>query len=74
MTIIAIIDGRPEIIGEIERSNVDVRTYIASEINQLLNNRTFMDSLAAFLPPDSASQARRPLLERRLRAIGEMTR
>ena len=69
--IIAIIDGRPEIVGEIERSSADVRTYIGSEVSQLLNNRTFMDSLSGFLNPDSASQARRPLIETRLRALTE---
>ncbi len=72
--IIAIIDGRPEINGEIERSSVDVRTYIASEISQLLDNKVFMESLSRFLNPDSASQARRPLLETRLGAIAEMMR
>lgn len=72
--IITIVDGRPELIGEIEHSSVDVRAFIAAQIGQLLGNRTFMDSLSGFLNPDSASQARRPLLERRLRAIAEMTR
>jgi len=67
--IVAIIDGRPEIIGEIERSAGDVRTYIRSEITKLLNNRTFMESLSGFLNPDAASQGRRALLEMRLRAI-----
>lgn len=50
----ATIDGRPEVIGEIERSSAAVRTYVAAEIDQLLNNRTFTESLPGFLNPDSA--------------------
>ena len=66
-----IVDGRPELIGEIARSESAVRTYIATEINQLLENRDFLDGLAGFLLPDAASQARRPILEARLRSIGQ---
>lgn len=69
--IMMIVDGRPELIGEIERSESGVRTYVVTEINRLLENRDFLEGLAGFLLPDAASQARRPILEARLRTIGQ---
>ena len=46
----------------------DVRTSIAAEVGALLDHRDFLDALSGFLPPDAASQRRRPVLEARLRA------
>ena len=71
--IIAVVDGRRELIGEIQRATAEVRRYIAIEINALLGNKVFVESLSGFLRPDSGSQARRPLLEERLKAIAETT-
>ena len=67
--IIAVIDGRPEIVNDVARAAADVREYIGSEIRVLLGNPDFNEALAAFLLPDPASQARRGLLEGRLRAL-----
>ena len=47
----------------------DVRAYIGAEIRALLDNRDFTEALAGFLLPDPASQARRSLLEGRLRSL-----
>lgn len=58
-----------DIRDEIGAAEAEVRKYITSEIEALLSNDDFLDTLAGFLLPDPASQARRPLLERRLRAI-----
>lgn len=67
--IIAVVDGRPEIVIEVSTAANDVRGYIASEVQALLDNRDFTEALAGFLPPDPASQARRGLLESRLRSM-----
>lgn len=67
--IIAVIDGRPEIVGDVAHASADVRAYIASEIQAFLDNPDFVEALAGFLLPDPASQARRRLLEERLRMI-----
>ncbi len=66
---IAVIDGLPEIVEEVQESELDVRGYIALEFQQLLQARAFRDALPGFLLPDSASQARLPLLLDRLRAL-----
>jgi hypothetical protein len=67
--LIAVVDGRPEIVTEVLAAASDVRTYLASELRQLLAVPAFVDALSGFLLPDSASQARRPLLLDRLTAL-----
>lgn len=70
--LVMVVDGRPQLLAEIERADSHVRQFIASEIHDLMGNRRFTDGLAAFLDPDRASQARRPLLERRLNAMAAL--
>lgn len=67
--IIAVVDGRPEIVSEVAAASTDVRRYIASELRALLDNRDFAEALGGFLLPDAASQGRRSLLEGRLRSL-----
>lgn len=70
--LVMVVDGRPQLLTEIERADSHVRQFIASELHGLMGNRRFTDGLAAFLDPDRASQARRPLLERRLNAMAAL--
>ena len=67
--IIAVVDGRPEIVNEVAAASTNVRHYIASELRALLDNRDFTEALGGFLLPDTASQGRRSLLEGRLRSL-----
>ena len=67
--IIAVVDGRPEIANDIAAADAEVRGYIAAEIRALLEDPDFAEALAGFLLPDWASQARRGLLEDRLRQL-----
>jgi hypothetical protein len=67
--IVTVVDGRPEIVEEVAGAALDVRAYIAGEIQALVANPDFTDALPGFLLPDAASQARRSLLESRLRAL-----
>ena len=67
--IVAVVDGRPAIVDDVAHAAADVRAYIISEIQALLDNSDFVDALAGFLLPDPASQERRPVVERRLRAM-----
>ena len=70
--IITVVDGRPELVQEIEQADGELRRYIATEINALLEDRNFLMALAGHLPGDVASQARLPELLRRMRAIGNI--
>jgi hypothetical protein len=67
--IVTVVDGRPRIVEEVAAAAADVRGYIAGQIEALMDNPDFIDALPGFLRPDAASQARRGLLESRLRAL-----
>ena len=47
--IIAVIDGRAEIVDEIKNAPEDVRRFIADKIGKWLNNRKFTDALPGHL-------------------------
>ncbi len=66
---LAIVDGRPELVGEILSAENDVRTYVAAEVRKFLAHQEFLDGLPGSLMPDAASQARLPQLLSRLQAI-----
>jgi hypothetical protein len=67
--VVAVVDGRLEIVEEVRRASAEVRSYIAAEFGRLLTTRAFVDALPGFLLPDSATQARYPLLLDRLRLL-----
>jgi len=67
--IMTVIDGRAEIVGEVQSAPPDVRTFIADEFQQLMANRSLVDALRGFLMPDDANQARLPMLVERLTAL-----
>jgi hypothetical protein len=67
--VIAVVDGRPEIVKEAREAPTAVRTYVASEMKRLLSTRAFVDALPGFLRPDPASQERHPILRDRLDAL-----
>lgn len=67
--IVAVLDGRREIVDEVRRADVDLRRYLAKRLSGFLSTRSFMDSLPGHLPPDEASQDRLPLLIKRIETI-----
>jgi predicted nucleotidyltransferase len=70
--LITVIDGREELIEEIQNSERELRRYIAVELSKLLGERDFQLALPGQLPGDAASQARLPQLMRRMRMIAEL--
>lgn len=67
--IIAIVDGREAVVNEIHASDDALREYLAAEVTRLLSTPAFVDALPGHLRGDSASQARLPLVQQRLRDI-----
>jgi hypothetical protein len=67
--IVTVIDGRPEIVAEVEQADMDLRRYLAKRFASFLASRSFLDALSAHLPPDAASQGRLPILLNRLRQL-----
>ncbi len=67
--LIAVVDGRAELVGEIQAAQSDVRSYLAKNIAKLLGTRGFVDALPGHLAPDSASQERIATVTARLKQI-----
>jgi hypothetical protein len=70
--IVAVIDGRPEVIDEVAHAPAAVREYVREQVRTLLATRTFHDALAGFLLPDDASQERLPNLGVRLEQLARL--
>lgn len=56
--VIALIDGREELPGEVQASDPDVRAYLASELSRLSAHGRFREGISGALRADFASQAR----------------
>lgn len=56
--VIALVDGRDELVGEIEGADADLRLYVANEVAGLLAADRFLDGIFGALRPDAGSQAR----------------
>ena len=70
--LIAVIDGRFELLGEIQTAASDVRAYLSKEIEKLLATRAFTDALPGHVPPDPASQQRVARILSRLEEIASL--
>jgi len=70
--LIAVVDGRAELVGEIQTARSDVRSYFTKEIAKLLGARGFVDALPGHLAPDSASQERLTTVMARLKEIAAL--
>jgi predicted nucleotidyltransferase len=69
--LVTVIDGRPELADEIQRSDEDLRRYLGKRFADLLRTAAFLDALSGHLLPDIASQARLPLLLKRIKAMAK---
>jgi hypothetical protein len=67
--IVTLIDGRKEIVVEIDSSDADLKVYLAEKFADLLNDGAFHDALPGYLYGDAASQARRPVILKRMEKI-----
>jgi hypothetical protein len=67
--IITVLDGRSEIVSEVQEAGTELKRYLAERCSLLLNERDFLDALPGHLLPDAASQDRSALITDRLKAI-----
>jgi predicted nucleotidyltransferase len=70
--LIAVLDGRAEILEDVQQCDPSLRTHLAERFQALLDDAAFVDALPGHLPGDAASQARFPLVVDRIKAISEM--
>jgi hypothetical protein len=69
--IVTVIDGRPELAGEVSAAAAELRNYLRDEFRKLLAVSAFRDALYGHLLPDAASQQRVPLIIRRIQRMIE---
>jgi hypothetical protein len=67
--IVALIDGRAEIVGEVRAADRRLRKYIAEEFSEMQNDFRFEGGVAGGLQPDRASQARRTFVLERVQQM-----
>ena len=67
--IINVIDGRPELIDEVNEGPESVRSYLREEFDALLADEAFVDAIPMQVRGDAVSQARVPLIVERLRRL-----
>ena len=67
--LIAVVDGRPLIVEEVEQSEPTLRESLAQRFRELLADHRFTDSVSGHLPTDAVSQARAPLVLDRIKKI-----
>ena len=71
--IVTVLDGRPELLGELERAGPKIKQELASRFEALRQNTRFIDAVAGHLAPDAASQARLPRIIGRIEAISKLS-
>ncbi|MBU0731245.1 MAG: hypothetical protein KKE17_12735 [Proteobacteria bacterium] len=67
--IVAILDGRPELVEEVGQASIELRGHLAERFRGLLGNPRFREALPGNMPPDEESQARVPIILQRMRKI-----
>jgi predicted nucleotidyltransferase len=70
--IIAIVDGRDGLLDECNQATPELKAYLQLKFAELMNNPSFRQALSGHLSPDTASQSRLPLLERRLNDLASL--
>lgn len=70
--IVAVLDGRPEIVEEIRSADSGLRGYLAHRFSRLLSDSRFSAAVHGHLPADSASQQRVPIVMERIKALAEI--
>lgn len=72
--VVAVLDGRPETVGEVMRAQARLRSSLAARFRALLDDEAFTTALSGHLPGDSANQARAPWVIERIEAIADLDR
>lgn len=67
--IVAVLDGRPAIVEEIEHADGDLRAHLARRFAALHADHDFIAALPGHLASDTSSPARMPIVMERIAAI-----
>jgi len=69
--VLSVVDGRPELVGEIAQAEPALRAYVASVIARLLDDEGFLNALPG-LVMEAIAAPRTPIVLRRLRALAQL--
>jgi len=69
--IIAVLDGRREIVDEIKQENVTLRREVADRFYNLLKDSSFVNAVSGHMPTDETSQARVSIILATIKEIAE---
>lgn len=67
--VMAVVDGRPEIIEEVSGAQEDIWSYLSTEFGKLLENPDFLNVLPGLVAQDTTSPDRFEIVRDRLRQI-----
>jgi len=70
--VVALVDGRSELVREIAASTGSPRDFLTTQIAALLNEAAFLQALPGHLPGDEAGQGRVPIVMDRMRQIAAL--
>ncbi len=71
--IINFINGRVEILEDIQKSESDLKDFIIKSFQEFLEDELFIEALPGHLLPDQASQSRRSIILERMKKIVELS-
>lgn len=71
--IVTLLDGRPELLDDLEIAEPKIKQELASRFEDLRQNSRFINAVAGHLAPDEASQARLPRIIDSIDAISKMS-
>jgi len=67
--ITTLINGRPELVNEIAATSTELRNYLVTRLQTLLQTPDFIEALPGHLQGDAASQARLPIILKRIQQM-----
>lgn len=67
--IVAVLDGRQEIVVEVLNSNPKLKNFLQQRLAGLVRDARFLEALPGYMPGDTGSQARVPIIIQRLKSI-----
>ena len=69
--IIAVLDGRSEIVDEVKQEALDFVRELSHRFKNLLNDNRFVDAVSGHLPADNTSQSRVTVVLNRIKQLVE---
>lgn len=70
--VVAVLDGRPEVISEIRDAGDDLATELSRQFKMLQEEQRFLDAVSGHMPTDEANQARVPRIIELINLIVEL--